>query len=80
MALTFTSGTLYGLSLPHMLDQRTVGLQFSYNLKPSDFRNIYVFKFVIRNDSWTRRVICKLDHLWYASGKDQTNRVREADF
>ena len=33
VALTFISGTLYGLSLPHMLDQRTVGLQFSYNLK-----------------------------------------------
>ena len=34
---------------------------------------------IVRNDSWTQRIICKLDPLWYASGKDQTNGVREAN-
>ena len=29
---------------------------------------------MVRNDSqWTQLITCKLDHLWYASGKDQTN-------
>ena len=33
VTLTFISGTLYGLSSPHMIDQWTLRLQFSYNLK-----------------------------------------------
>ena len=29
---------------------------------------------MVRNDSQcTQLIICKLDHLWYATGKDQTN-------
>ena len=56
------------------LNERTVGLLFSSNLKRfSQYLYIQICC-MVRNDSQcTQLIICKLDHLWYATGKDQTN-------
>ena len=45
-------------SLPHMLDQGTVGLQFSYNLKRFSKYLCIQISYFVRNDSWTRRIEC----------------------
>ena len=56
--------SIWPLSLPHMIDQRTVGLQFSYNLKRFSQYLFIQICYLVRNDSWTQLIICKLDHLW----------------